>query len=190
MKILFASSNKNKIKEIKDILNNHEIISLNELNIKIDIIEDGQTFKDNALKKAQTIYNITNIPTIADDSGLCIEALNNWPGVMTKRFIKGTDKERNIAIINKLKNINNKKAIIKCNLVYYNGKDIIDGVGQITGKIVNPRGENGFGFDPIFELKNGQTLAQLSSKEKNKCSARYLACLDLKEKIKNISPED
>ena len=183
-KIIFASNNKNKLKEIRSIFSNINILSLEDINFKIDIEEDKDTFYENALKKAKTIYNITNIPVIADDSGLCIEVLNNWPGVMTKRINNISDEERNKEIISRLKTFSNKKASVICSLVYYDGQRIIEGIGKVEGRIVNPRGEYGFGFDPIFELENNKTLAELTENEKNSCSARYLACKNLLEKLK------
>ena len=184
-RIVFASNNKNKLKEIKAIFKDFDILSLNDVNCNLDIIEDGKTFYDNALKKASTIYNFIKIPVIADDSGLCIEVLNNWPGVMTKRIISGTDKERNLEIIKRLEKESNKKARVVCSLVYYDGENIIESTKEIRGKIVKPRGEYGFGFDPIFEMDNKKTLAELTEDEKNSCSARYLACESILYKLKN-----
>ncbi len=184
--MIFASNNQGKLKEIKSIFNETEIISLKEANIDIDVEEDANTFYGNALKKAKEIYNLTKVPVIADDSGLCIDAFDGWPGVLTHRFAgeEATDEDRNNQLIEKLTNIENKKAQVICNLVYYDGKDIIVGEGILNGHITNPRGTNGFGFDPIFELENGKTLAELSKEEKNLCSARYLAAIDLKNKLK------
>lgn len=184
MKIVFASNNKDKLKEIRSIFNNIKILSLKDVNCNLELVEDKETIYENALKKAQEIYNQVKIPVIADDSGLFIKELNMWPGVMTKRFFKGSDFERNLEIIKKTNNTNNKEAFFRCSLVYYDGINILEGKGEIEGKITTEiRGNNGFGFDPIFELKNGKTLAELSSNEKNNCSARYLASLDLKSKL-------
>jgi len=184
--MIFASNNKGKIEEIKRIFNEEEIVSLKEANVDIDVVEDADTFYGNALKKAKEIYELTKKPVIADDSGICIEALDGWPGVLTHRFAgeEITDKERNQIIVDKVHPQKNKKAKVVCNLVYYDGTDILVGEGILNGTIVEPRGNNGFGFDPIFELESGKTLAELTSEEKNKTSARYLAALDLYKKIK------
>ena len=189
--MIFASNNKGKLIEIKSIFNEEEIKSLKDAKIEIEIIEDQDSFYGNALKKAREIYNLTKVPVIADDSGLCINVLNDWPGVITQRFLgeEATDKERNDAIIKKMEQFKDceREAKVICNLVYYDGINIIIGEGILKGKISQePRGSNGFGFDEIFELKDGRTLAELSSEEKNKISARYLAAVDLKEKLKNI----
>ena len=84
--MIFATNNQNKLKELKKIFNNKEILCLNDLNINIDIEETGKTFYENALIKAKTIYNITKIPTIADDSGLCVDSLNGEPGIYSARY--------------------------------------------------------------------------------------------------------
>ena len=86
MKILVASSNQGKIKEIQEILEEYEIISLKEINQEIDVVEDGKTFEENAIKKAKTIFEETKMPCIADDSGIEIEEYDGWPGVLTPKF--------------------------------------------------------------------------------------------------------
>ena len=189
--MIFASNNKGKIKEIKNILKEYEITSMKENNIQIDIIEDEDTFYENALKKAKEIYKITGIPTIADDSGLCIDALNNWPGVETHRLLgeNHSNKERNNYILEKMRNphIKERTAHVVCCLIYHDGTNTIMGEGVLDGTIsTKRRGKNGFGFDEIFELENGKTLAEITKEEKNKISARSLAAIDLKEKLDKI----
>ena len=183
--MIFASNNKGKIKEIKSIFKDEEIISLKEANVDIDVIEDADSFYGYALKKAKEIFELTNIPVIADDSGICIDAFDGWPGVLTHRFAgeEATDEERNAIMLDKVNTQDNKNAKVICNLVYYDGKEIVVGEGILKGTIVSPRGTNGFGFDPIFELESVKTLADLTSEENNITSARYLAALDLKNKL-------
>ena len=191
--MILATNNKGKLKEIKEILSDYEIYSLEEKSINIEVEEDQDTFLGNALKKAQEINKITNEAVIADDSGLCITGLKDFPGVMTHRFLgeEATDEDRNLELIKKADTLSNRNAKVICNLVYYDGEKTLVGEGILEGKISNsPRGENGFGFDSIFELPNGKTLAELSSEEKNKSSARYLAALDLKDKLLNLSKND
>lgn len=184
MKIVFGSNNKDKLREIRSIFKDYEILSLDDVHCNLEPIENGDTFYDNALKKAKDIYEIVQMPVIADDSGLCIRELDMWPGVMTKRFFDGNDRERNLEIISRAKNVSDKQAFAICSLVYYNDGTILEGRGKIDGKITTEiRGTNGFGFDSIFELNNKKTLAELSNEEKNNCSARYLASLDLKKKL-------
>lgn len=183
--MIFASNNQGKIREIKSIFNPEEIISLKEANVDIDVVEDADSFYGNALKKAKEIYEITKQPVIADDSGICLEAFAGWPGVLTHRFAgeEASEEERNQIMVDKINTQSNKNAQVICNLVYFDGTDIIVGEGILNGSIVSPRGTNGFGFDPIFELDTGKTLAELTSEEKNLTSARYLAALDLYKKL-------
>lgn len=187
--MIFASNNKGKLLEIKTIFKEYEIYSLKEKEIDIDVVEDEDTFYGNALKKAKEIYEISGEPVIADDSGLCITALNDFPGVLTHRFLgeNATDEERNYEIIRRVNEISDRSAKVVCNLVYYDGNNILVGEGILHGKIADkPRGENGFGFDPIFELEDGKTLAEITGEEKNKLSARHLAAVNLADALKNI----
>ena len=182
--MIIATNNKGKMREIKEIFKNFEIYSLNEKNINIEI----DTFYGNAYKKAKEIYDITKEPVIADDSGLCITALDDFPGVLTHRFLgeNATDEDRNNELINRLNDTNDRSAKVVCTLVYYDGNKTLVGEGVLCGKISKQiRGNNGFGFDCIFELDNGKTLAELTIEEKNKVSARYLAALELFKKIIN-----
>lgn len=187
--MIIATNNSGKINEIKSILNEYDIYSLSDKNIEIDVVEDQDTFLGNAIKKAKEVYNIAKEDVIADDSGLCINALNGFPGVMTHRFLgdDATDKMRNEYLIKEVNKYDDRSAQVICNLVYYNGEDIVVGEGILNGYISSSlRGDNGFGFDEVFMLSDGRTLAELSSDEKNKLSARALAIKDLKEKMRKM----
>ena len=191
MVLLLATNNTGKIAEIKSIFANYQVFSLKEKGIFVDVDEDADTFEGNALKKAREIYEIAKVPVIADDSGLCIDALNDWPGVFTHRFLgeDATDEERNNAIIEKMISYDGDKraAKVMCSMAYYDGTNTIVGEGILRGKIsTSRRGDNGFGFDEIFETESGMTLAEMTSEEKNKISARYLALMDLKNKLDNL----
>src|SRR5574344_285290 len=174
--IVIATNNQGKIREIKtilsEILDDVELKSLKELSITFDVEEDADTIEGNAIKKAKEYYELTKLPCISDDSGLCIDALNGFPGVKTKRFIgEVSDEFRNIYIVDKMstiKELDKRKAKHLCSIVYYDGSKLIVGSGETRGYIVSPRGGNGFGFDTIFELENGKTQAELSESEKNK----------------------
>lgn len=184
--IVAATNNKGKLKELKELFS--DIKSLKELNCDVDVVEDQNTFEGNAMKKAMEISKLLNMPCIADDSGLCIEKFNNWPGVYTARLLghETSDILRNEHILKRMKNLkdDDRKATVVCVLVYCYLDKVIVGTGILKGKIShNRRGTNGFGFDEIFEVSDGRTLAQLSTERKNKISARYLAMLDLKEKL-------
>lgn len=185
--IIIASRNKGKIKEAQEILIQYKIIPMNELGIEIDVEEDRTTFDGNAIKKAETIAKqLDGKWCIADDSGIEIEYLDGFPGVYTKRWHTGTDRERNLAIIEKLKNLPKEKRKIKfiTAIAMSNGNETISAISSIDGYVAqNPRGENGFGFDEIFELENGKTLAEISEEEKNEISARKKALEIIKNKI-------
>ena len=187
--IVIASGNKGKIKEAQEILKEFKIISIEELEIDIDVEEDQETFKGNAIKKAETIARVLDGKMcIADDSGIEIEYLDGFPGVYTKRWHKGTDKERNLAIIEKLKGVPKEKRSITFTtaIALSDGQKTICEIGSIDGFVAEAvRGENGFGFDEIFELENGRTLAEISQEEKNKISARKIALESLRERIVN-----
>ena len=188
--VVVATNNEGKLKEIKDILKDYQLLSLKDANCTVEVEEDKDTFEGNSLKKAKEISEILHMPCIADDSGLCIEIYDGWPGVHTARFLgeNATAKERNQYILEKMKNLKDtdRNARVKCCITYYeNGKYIV-GKGEIQGKITeSPRGDNGFGFDEIFELEDGRTYAELSKEEKNQISHRRLALQDLLIKLEN-----
>ncbi len=192
MEILVATNNEGKLKEIKEILTEYKIISLKEAKCNIEIEENGKTFEENAIKKASQIYSNTKIPTLADDSGIEIEELNGWPGVITARFL-GKEKsgneyarERNEYILEKMKNLPKEKRKVKhvtC-IAYCDARGAKVVRGEQIGYIATaPRGENGFGFDEIFELENGRTMAQITKEEKNKISSRKKAIEKIRKQI-------
>ena len=186
--IVIASNNSGKIKEVQEIFgNDFKIISMKDAGIEIDVEEDKNTFQGNAIKKAETIAKKLGDGrwVLSDDSGIEIEALDNFPGIYTKRWFDGTDRQRNLALINKVNDEakNDRKINFVTAIAVSNGKENFYELGIITGNVtLEPRGENGFGFDEIFELENGKTLAELTNDEKNEISARKIAL----EKIKNI----
>jgi XTP/dITP diphosphohydrolase len=188
--IIIASGNKGKIKEAQEILSEYKIIPIKEIGIDIDVEEDKETFEENAIKKASEISKyLKGRKCISDDSGIEIEYLNGFPGVFTKRWHAGSDRDRNLEIINKLKDVPKERRKVKwiSAIALAEGKNIITAVAYIEGYIAeNVRGDNGFGFDEIFELENGKTLAELTSEEKNEISARKKALELLKSKLANI----
>jgi len=186
--MIFASTNLGKLKEVKEILN-IDIKSLNDINKNIEIIESGNTFLENAIIKAKKVYNETHIPTISDDSGLEIEALNGFPGVNTHRFLKGSDKDRNQEILRLMKDKSNRSCYFVCSIAYFDGINLITKEYKLKGNIAyKEKINNGFGFDSIF-LYNGKYLSDMTLKEKNEISPRKNALEKLKvDKIfqKNI----
>jgi len=185
--IVIASGNKGKIKEAAEILKEYKIVSMKEVGIDVDVVEDKETFEGNAIKKAEEIAKALNGKLcIADDSGIEIEYLDGFPGVRTKRWLDGTDRERNLAIIEKLKGVPKEKRKIKfiTAIAISNGNKTICELGIIEGYVAEEvRGDNGFGFDEIFELENGKTLAELSDEEKNEISARKIALEKIRKKL-------
>ena len=134
--IIIASGNKGKIRETQEILNEYKVISMNELGIDIDVEENKNTFEGNAIKKAETIAKkIGEEMCIADDSGIEIEFLEGFPGVVTKRWHSGTDRERNLAIIEKLKGVQKEKRKITftTSIALSNGETTICEKGTIAG---------------------------------------------------------
>ena len=192
LKIFLATGNKHKIEEICDIfsdIENVEILSIKD-GVEIpEVIEDGTTFEENSKKKAVEIAKFLNMITIADDSGLCVDALNGEPGVYSARYSgTGDDLKNNEKLIENLKGIENRKAkfVSVITLAKPNG-ETFSFEGEILGEIVdNPRGNTGFGYDPHFYVEEYQkTLAQLPEL-KNKISHRAKALEKLKKELKNI----
>ena len=180
MDLVFATNNKNKLKEIKHIIiDKINILSINDLNYFDDLKETGFTLKDNASQKARFIYKKFKKNCFADDSGLEILSLNNEPGVFSARYAGShSSAEDNMnKVLKKLQNIKNRNAIFKTVISL-----ILDGneyffEGSIEGVItIEKIGHNGFGYDPIFRPNNfNLTFAQMSVKEKSKISHRAIA---------------
>ena len=189
-KIVIATGNKGKVKEAQEILKDYKIVSIEEIGVNVDVKEDQKTFEGNAMKKAKTIAKeLDGKMCIADDSGIEIEYLDGFPGVFTKRWHNGTDRERNLALIEKLKGVpkDKRKIVFTTAIALSDGEKTICEIGKIEGYVTEkPRGDNGFGFDEIFELENGKTLAEISSEEKNKISARKIALEKISQKLKTI----
>lgn len=191
MKLLIATHNPGKLKEIKQILKNvsYQIIDLNQTDISpnFDIPETGKTFKANAILKAKGFGKKSNILTVADDSGLAIDALNGQPGVHSARFAENNFNTAFKKIFDLLKDIpfNKRTAKFVCIVALYdpNKKDIITFIGETHGWITtSPKGKNNFGYDPIFLSKDlNKTFGQASFKEKNQVSARARAFEKLKQ---------
>ncbi|MCI5604647.1 MAG: XTP/dITP diphosphatase [Clostridia bacterium] len=196
MKIIAATKNKGKIKEISNILGKlgFEVESQQDAGYDVDVLETGDTFEKNALIKARAIAMLCDEPVLADDSGLCIDALDGKPGVYSARYAgeDATDADKVNKILEELKSKKDRTArfVTSVAFIFPNGKEITAS-GEVKGYITaEPLGENGFGYDPIFysdELK--KTFAQASDEEKNSVSHRGRALMALSKKLKDYIQE-
>ncbi len=191
-RVIIATKNKGKSREIKEILKINGIVFLDllDLNFKRDIEETGLTFEENALIKASAIYSEFKMPVIADDSGLMVEALNGRPGVFSARYAgeNASDEDNYRLLLNELSGIEdiNRKARFVCIAVFYfdKGRYVVER-GEIEGYIThNPVGEKGFGYDPVFYLPDfKKTMAELDPEIKNRISHRGKAFRKLKSHL-------
>ncbi len=197
MKIVLASNNQGKIKEFKKLLPNDEVLAFGEILGKYDVVEDKDSFKGNAIKKAQTIYyelekkGILDVVVISDDSGISVPALNNEPGVYSARYagLNASDKMNNEKLIfelNKLKLEKTKAFYTACIAIVYKG-EVYTVHGFMHGWVLNKElGENGFGYDPMFVPKGfDKTLGELDFEIKQEFSHRNNA-LKLAKKVLDV----
>jgi XTP/dITP diphosphohydrolase len=193
LKILIATGNKGKIRELSSMLKgmSYEIVGLQEFPDPPSVIEDGVTYEENALKKARTMFKFSGLLTIADDSGLEVDALNNAPGVYSARFasLRASDEENNMKLLSLVKDVPDKNrgarfiAVVAC---------VGQGIekvfrGEIQGRIVHESaGTHGFGYDPLF-IPEGfdRTFAQLGDSVKNKISHRARALRKLADFLRS-----
>ncbi|NME83161.1 XTP/dITP diphosphatase [Clostridium sp. SM-530-WT-3G] len=197
-KLILASNNQKKIKEIKEILKdvNIEVKSLKDENINIDVVEDGATFEENAKKKAKEIREFLinrgdkNFIVLSDDSGLMVDYLNGAPGVYSARYAgeHGNDSENNKKLLKELKDVPEEKRGAKfvCQVAIFdeNG-DYYTARGEVKGRIIEElQGEGGFGYDPLFFYEPlNETFGELSAEAKNKISHRGEALKQVKDII-------
>lgn len=181
-KILIASGNQHKFSEISSVLSdvaNVKLYSLQDFGITTEVVEDGNTLEENALIKAKTIYNISGVATLSDDTGLFVKALNGEPGVYSARYagVKATYENNCKKLLKNLENISdkNRRAQFESIICFYvNEKEYYFFRGICYGKIINEkRGKNGFGYDPLF-VPDGyeRTFAEMTDEIKNKISHR------------------
>lgn len=190
--VLLATGNRHKLREIREMLEgtSYQVLSLSEIKDPPEIIEDGDTFRANADKKARTLAELSGRITIADDSGIEVDALDGAPGVYSARFAghsgEGADDANNRLLLEKLRDVPDEKrtARFRCALaiVHPDGRAVYSD-GTLEGKInYQEIGDNGFGYDPLFvvlEDSQGRTTAEMSSEEKNGISHRGRALTKL-----------
>lgn len=192
MKIIAATQNKGKIKEIEDIFSplGFEVISQKEAGFDIDVEETGKTFEENAMLKAKAIYDASKEAVIADDSGLMVDALNGAPGVYSARYAgeNATDSDRIKKLLSELENEENRTAKFSSALVMIlpDGR-VFTASGEVKGEILKEvSGSNGFGYDPVFfSYELNKSFGVASSVEKNRISHRGKALRLLYEKVKD-----
>lgn len=183
MKIILATNNENKLREVREILSptGIAVISQFEAGAYIEVEENGKTFAENAYLKAKAVFDMTGLPVIADDSGLEVDALDGAPGIFSARYApEGQRKKR---LLEELKDVPNEKrgANFTCCICYIDssGNDHYF-TGKVFGKIgYENRGTNGFGYDPIF-MYGDRSFAEMSAEEKNEISHRADALRQLK----------
>lgn len=193
MKIIAATKNKDKIKEITEIFKplGFEVVSQEDEGINVDIEETGDTFAKNALIKARAVAMLCDDYVIADDSGLCVDALGGKPGVYSARYAgEGAgSKELMDKLLTEMEGKENRKAHFVTNIafIYPDGTEMIT-QGEVNGRILNaPEGENGFGYDPIFYATElGKSFGMATAAEKNSVSHRSRALSALFDEIKNL----
>ena len=193
MKLIIASNNKHKIREIKAILGSRfeEILSIREAGIDHETVEDGSTFMENARKKAREIAEISGCCALADDSGICADALGGAPGIYSARFAgeqggHGDDEANNDLLLEKLKDKADRGAHYTCAMAiaYPDGREVT-AEGYMYGEILTERhGTGGFGYDPIFKPEGYDcSVGEITDEEKNKISHRSRALALLLERL-------
>lgn len=196
--IVLATRNKNKIKEFKVLFQECEEININVLSLDDigyfgDIEEGGETFEENAAIKASVPAKMGYIG-IADDSGLCVDALGGAPGVFSARFSGGSDEDNNDLLLKKLENSENRDAKYVCAIacVFPDHSNDFTVRGECHGQILKERhGSGGFGYDPLFYFPEFEsTFAEIELAQKNKVSHRAIALGALVEKLKKVLPND
>ena len=191
-RLVFATGNQGKVNEFKQMLgDDYEILSMKDLDVDVDIVEDGKTFEENAIIKAKAVMEATGEMVLADDSGFEVDALNGEPGIYSARYM-GEDTPysiKNAELLRRCEGVPDEKrdarfvCVIAC--AYPDGS-VDTATGVIEGKLAHkPAGENGFGYDPIFYLpERGCTTGELAPEEKNKISHRGLAVAKMVDILK------
>lgn len=187
-KLIVASNNKGKIKEIKEILKGvYEIVPMGEAGFNEEIEENGSTFFENALIKAKAVSEALGVNALADDSGLCVDALGGAPGIYSARFsgVHGDDAANRKKLLNELKDLKNpderKAKFVSSVVLYKRDGEVISGIGETHGIIgFKEEGENGFGYDSLFVSDDlGKSFGVATAEEKNAVSHRKRALIDL-----------
>ena len=196
MKLILASNNKKKLRELREILSdmNVELLSQREAGCDFEVEETGTTFAENAYLKAKAVADATGLAAVADDSGLMVEALNGEPGVYSARYAPGgheaSDKEKYEYLLSKLVNVEHRAAKFVSSIccILPDGS-IIRTEGECRGEILRePAGEGGFGYDPVFMPQGyDRSMAELGTEVKNRISHRANALREFKKKLRELN---
>ena len=195
MKLIMASNNKSKLREMQRILEGMgvEVVSQREAGCDFEVEETGKTFAENAFLKAEAVVRATGLPAVADDSGLMVDALDGAPGIYSARFTgshEDSDEARVSFLLQKLDGIAERGARFVSSIccVFPNG-DTLRAEGECPGEIVfTPRGSNGFGYDPVFRPSGfDRTMAELAPEEKDRISHRGAAMRKFREELRNYN---
>ena len=195
-KLLIATNNKGKVEEIQDLLKDIsvELVTPNDIGVKLDVEEDGKTYAENAEKKALAFAHASGLISLADDSGLEVDALNGAPGLYSARYSSkpnASDSDRRAYLLNNLKDKPRPwtaRFHATIAIAIPNNPSVRFAIGECKGEIISEeRGTGGFGYDPIFFIPEiNQTMAELSMEEKNRLSHRARAIMNAKPTLKEL----
>lgn len=201
MKVIVATRNRHKLEEFARILGSmgYQLVSQEEVCPGIEVEEDGSTFLENARKKAEEIFRRTGLPTVADDSGLCVDALGGAPGVRSARYAEDegeghNDKANNRKLLRELKDIpmEQRTARFVCAISFVvKEAERVECQGICEGHIAfAEQGNNGFGYDPLFLVEGGRSFAEIPGEEKDRISHRGRALRELAERLRPLGGEE
>ncbi len=194
MKLILASNNANKLKEFRSLVADLdiELLSQKEAGCDFEVEETGTTFEENAYLKASAVTEATGIAAVADDSGLCVDALGGEPGIYSARYGLGhaaSDEERYRYLLQKMEGVEDRSArFVCCICCTFPDGSVIRSRGECEGEILlAPKGQNGFGYDPVFHpLCLGKSMAELNPEEKNAISHRGKALRAFIEELRKL----
>ena len=190
MKLVLASKNTHKLTEMRDILSQLgvEVVLESDVGVDVDVEATGETFEENAFLKARAVMEASGLPAIADDSGLCVDAMNGGPGVYSARFGgEGlTDPERYRLLLDMMRGqLDRRCRFVSCICCCFPGGDTLTARGECEGTLAYaPKGPDGFGYDPVFFVPGmKKTFAEMSPEEKNAVSHRGAALRQFRQKL-------
>lgn len=193
-KLLIATNNQGKVREIEKIFGDrYDLVTPKELGLKLEVVEDGKTFEENAMKKARAFMEATGLDALADDSGLCVDALGGAPGVYSARYggENTTDEKNNQKLLEALRDVPDHQRtaqFVCCAALCKKDGSMIVERGESHGIILHaPRGENGFGYDPLFyNTEYHKSYAELDGETKNQISHRAKAMEKIKGRLQEL----